>query len=523
MTYCEIGNEPEGPYPAPPLTPQEYAETYKAITQALAAEDPNLRFGPSVMTAANGNAWLDAVFSDPANRVDVVYYHPYGNLYHIVKGTSGGVLNADDLNLGVNGLRDIQIQRRQEILDRLAANGRPTTTGLVESEWNPSSWEGSYNFDLNRTMAHALGIADGIFFFAEYAYVGAQYWDFPNWSSTSTTAIEAPGQKLYKTFQSILCDRFLSSFVEPDFRLFAVRDTATGRLMIWALNMSEYLDKTVQLHIIGMSGAMSVFQHRLAAVSGPTSLATANAPEDPAENITWTVTDVTGSVAPADFTATFPRATLTMLRLEPPLRTLPDGTRVTVLGKSVTAVYPSEGYLYVEQDDRSYGIRVLGECSGISVGDRVNATGTAGTLKPDGTTASERVVNADAISRLSAGTPLKPVAMTCRAIGGGPANGTAGANDAAGLNNIGLLVRIAGEVVEVIDDQRMYVDDGSNVADAGGKTGVLVQCPSTNSLIAGDMVMVTGVVEGSVPEGWTANRRYIRSRTADDVVRVQGS
>jgi hypothetical protein len=34
------------------------------------------------------------------------------------------------------------------------------------------------------------------------------------------------------------------------------------------------------------------------------------------------------------------------------------------------------------------------------------------------------------------------------------------------------------------------------------------------------MVKVTGVVEGSVPAGWTANRRYIRARTGDDVVRV---
>ena len=50
---------------------------------------------------------------------------------------------------------------------------------------------------------------------------------------------------------------------------------------------------------------------------------------------------------------------------------LPDNTRVSMTGKSVTAVYPSEGYLYVEQDNRSYGLRVAGDCAGISVGDRV--------------------------------------------------------------------------------------------------------------------------------------------------------
>lgn len=517
VTYCEIGNEPEGPYPAPPLTPEEYAQKYKVITQALAAEDPNLKFGPSIMTAANGNAWLDAVLSDPTNRVDVVYYHPYGNLYHIVNSVSGGVLDAADLNLGINGLRDLQIQRRQEILDRLAANNRPITTGLIESEWNPSSWQGSYNFNLNRTMAHALGIADGIFFFAEYGYVAAQYWDHPNWPGS---VIEAPGQKLYKMLQSMTCDRFLDSFVEPDFRLFSVKDTTTGRLMIWALNMSEDRDKTVRLQVLGLPAAVSVFQHRLAAVNGSTSLITVNAPNDPTENIVWTVTDLTGSVNPASFTAAFPRASITMLRFEPPLKNLPDGARVTVLGKSVTAVYPGEGYLYVEQDDRSYGVRVIGDCSGISVGDRVDVSGSIGTLKPDGATPSERVVNAESIVRLCSDAPLKPVGMTCRAVGGGPTHGTAGVNDAAGLNNVGLLVRITGRITEIVDTELMYVDDGSNVADVDGKTGVLVKCPDTSSFSLGSIVTVTGVVEGCVPEGWTTNRRYIRARTADDIVHV---
>jgi len=58
------------------------------------------------------------------------------------------------------------------------------------------------------------------------------------------------------------------------------------------------------------------------------------------------------------------------------------------------------------------------------------------------------------------------------------------------------------------------------VVNVDGKIGVLVKCPSTESLSIGDVIKVTGVVEGSVPEGWTANRRYIRARTADDVVRI---
>ena len=84
-----------------------------------------------------------------------------------------------------------------------------------------------------------------------------------------------------------------------------------------------------------------------------------------------------------------------MLVLDRPFMSLPDNTRVSMTGKSVTAVYPSEGYLYVEQDNRTYGLRVAGDCAGISVGDRVNVTGTIGTRKPDGVTASERCTSAD--------------------------------------------------------------------------------------------------------------------------------
>ena len=80
VVWWEIGNEPEGPYPPPSLTPEDYALRYKTITQAVLAEDPTVKVGPCCMSADNGNAWLDAVFSDPANRVDFVNYHPYGPL-----------------------------------------------------------------------------------------------------------------------------------------------------------------------------------------------------------------------------------------------------------------------------------------------------------------------------------------------------------------------------------------------------------------------------------------------------------
>lgn len=315
VDWWEIGNEPEGPYPPPPLTPQDYAARYKVITQAVLAEDPTVKVGPCITTADNGNAWLDAVLSDPGNRVDFVNYHPYGPLYGITKTTSGGVLNADDLNLGLNTIKQQQIDRRQKIIERLSAAGRPTNTPLVASECNPSSWEGTYYFNLNRTVAHALGVAETIFTFAELGFLASQYWDYPNWPST--TAIEAPGQKVYKALQAYIGDRLIDSFSETDFRLYTTRDTTSGRITIWAINFSEYRDKSVRFQLADCPAGALVYLHRLAAVSGQTSLITKNAKNDPAENVVWTVTDITSSTNPADFTAVFPRATLTILRFEP--------------------------------------------------------------------------------------------------------------------------------------------------------------------------------------------------------------
>ncbi|MGB9588519.1 MAG: hypothetical protein ACPL7O_10110, partial [Armatimonadota bacterium] len=175
VLHWEIGNEPEGPFPAPSLTPGEYAEKYKAITQAIIAEDPSVLVGPSIMTADNGNPWLDAVLSDATNRVDFVCYHPYGNLYQVTKNRSAGVLNPDDLCMAVTQLRNQQIAKQQKVVNRLIANGRPASTPLIASEWNPSSWEGSYYLNCNRSMAHALGIVDTVFTFAELGFMGAQY------------------------------------------------------------------------------------------------------------------------------------------------------------------------------------------------------------------------------------------------------------------------------------------------------------------------------------------------------------
>lgn len=513
VVYWEIGNEPEGPYPPPPLTPDDYAARYKIISQAVLAEDSTIKVGPCMMSADNGNAWLDAVLSDPANQVDFVNYHPYGPMYYATRTQSGGVLNAADLNVILNTVRQQQYDRRQKVVDRLIANGRPANTPLVASECNPSSWEGTYYYQLNRTVAHALGIPETIFAYADMGFLASQYWDGPNLGGSAT--IKLPGFKMYQALQSYMGDRLLETFTEYDFRLYTTLDSQTGRLIIWAVNLSEYRDKSVRFRLPGDTSGVTAKMHQLAAVGGATSLITKNNSGDVSENVKWTETDMTGGVDLTNFTVNFPHATATMLVLDRPPMDVPDGTQISMTGKAVTAAYPSEGYLYLEQDNRAYGIRVEGAFSGINVGDRASVAGTIGTKRPDGVTRSERVITGLSIVGSLGGGDVKPVAMQCRSVGGGATDYAVGVNDAFGLNNIGLLVRIVGQITEIVDDRHLLISDGSRSMDSS--TDVLVKCDDTAGLSPGNCYICTGVVEGCVPDGWTTNRRFIRTRNMDDI------
>ena len=120
---------------------------------------------------------------------------------------------------------------------------------------------------------------------------------------------------------------------------------------------------------------------------------------------------------------------------------------------------------------------------------------------------------------------VTPLAVKCAAVGGSALSalcpGVVDANGIAGdgLNNIGLLVTIAGKVT-FKSGQYISIDDGSNVADVSGRVGVLVKCPSSTIPVeVGDIAAVAGIIEGSVPSGWTANRRYIHVRDMSEITK----
>jgi hypothetical protein len=200
------------------------------------------------------------------------------------------------------------------------------------------------------------------------------------------------------------------------------------------------------------------------------------------------------------------------------LKLLADGAFATLTGEVVSAVFSSDGVIYVEEPDRSSGIRVVANTTGLAVGDRVNVTGTMGTRVVSGYV-SERQVSSATVTKTSSGPALTPLAMGCSSVGGAAVGGVPGVKDGVGTNNMGLLVKIAGRVTKVLGTY-VYIDDGSGVENASGsgpEVGVMVRCVSTPTFPTGSIVSATGIIEGSIPTGWTTNRRYIRARDASDV------
>lgn len=168
-----------------------------------------------------------------------------------------------------------------------------------------------------------------------------------------------------------------------------------------------------------------------------------------------------------------------------------DDTAV-VIGSAIMSASFAD-YFYIEEDDRSIGIRVKKVGYTAQVGKRVTVEGNVRTDSVTG----ERYILADSIMLSGTGT-VRPLGMRVRDIGGvdtvppeytyGKQNGV---RDGIGPNNIGLLIKVTGIAQEAGD--RLYIDDGSGVVDPVGNPGVRVTGPGLPTHIDGRRVTVTGI------------------------------
>jgi autotransporter-associated beta strand protein len=263
----EIGNEPEEysdggpPNPYYSMTPAEYHDRYRALTAAMRAQDLTIKVGPDCSSAS---AHMDAVLADHSLPVDFVSYHPYAG-HDLVDAAT------------LRALKATTNSRRQDVINYLAANGRPTNTPLIASEWNPGFAAGPYE-DFN-TTAHALGVAETVFTFAEEGLAGANYCQRPAYEFT-----ELPAYKMFQALQNHMGDKLVSSWYDgnadsSNHRVYVTKDTATGKVVVWGLNFSNTTDAAANLNLQNLgfnttSGVLKTLEWDPAAVAayGPTNL-----------------------------------------------------------------------------------------------------------------------------------------------------------------------------------------------------------------------------------------------------------
>lgn len=188
-------------------------------------------------------------------------------------------------------------------------------------------------------------------------------------------------------------------------------------------------------------------------------------------------------------------------------KTQQDNTAVGFGSATVSAAFTD--YFYVEADDRYQGIRVKKVSHGVTAGKKIDLSGV---VKTDIAT-NERYVDATTIRKTGATGSIRPLGITCRALGGGafgvlPA-GQAGVVGGAGLNNVGLLVRTWGRVGGPVG--------GPYTLDDGSGSSVALQVIS-GSLTPGSCIGATGIVSCKKVGDDTKPVLLIKSAATDTTV-----
>lgn len=188
------------------------------------------------------------------------------------------------------------------------------------------------------------------------------------------------------------------------------------------------------------------------------------------------------------------------------VRGLANGTVVSVDAKVVGRCF--DGYFYMQEPDRTGGIKVISSSTAVAPGKLVNVIGTVGTLATGEKQITARVVG------VAGEAEVEPLAMTAGALGGSAAPGKPGVFQGIGANNTGLVVRVFGRVTAV-GSGYVYVDDGTGLADGSGNTGVRVALNGVAAPGLNQYVGVTGI--SAVQSVAGRNVRVVLTARAEDV------
>lgn len=202
-----------------------------------------------------------------------------------------------------------------------------------------------------------------------------------------------------------------------------------------------------------------------------------------------------------------------------------DGSSVDLKSKVLTtSTGEISNRLYVQEEGRSSGICLYFTTSvpqNLLDGDFVDVSGAVGSFS------GERVIMDPIVTKVTtrANTKQKPLMMSNSTVGGGLLGRQAAVVDqysyprvmSKGLNNIGMLTKTYGKVTQVAPDW-FYLNDGSNLDDGTGYTGVYVyvgtQIVRPN---LGKRVAVTGISSCEILSGSPVPRRVLRPRRQTDI------
>lgn len=346
-------------------------------------------------------------------------------------------------------------------------------------------WSGEYNKTLLAWPVNGVPVTPGQTYYLKVVRTGGGLWQVyrgPNNYSDGNFFKDGSPVTNDDIFGLVVCGNFGDPIVISNLQ---VRDvTATSARITWTTNYAS----TSRVDY-GPTTSYGQYVYDSALVTNHTVSLTGLLPETTYHFKVTSTADgkLDGVSGDSTFATTaLPPANISVVKLEP------DGTMVTIRGKTVTAGNDQlSSTFYVEDEDRSGGIRVYSSTPTVKLGDAVDVTGTITTSN------GERLISNPNITIKTASYPVPlPHCMLTREVGGSALNdNTPGVTGGVGTHNTGLLIQIWGRVTAVeADTKTFYIDDGCGITDVQGHVGLPVTCgglavgntiamPSPNSFV----------------------------------------
>lgn len=197
-----------------------------------------------------------------------------------------------------------------------------------------------------------------------------------------------------------------------------------------------------------------------------------------------------------------------------------DDDESVEIGGNVSASFGSQDCFYVQDPLIPSGIQVRYNGALPNIGSGVYVNGKIQTDPDNG----EMYLQASNWLRGVSGTP-SPLFMPMRSLGGGSLGRQQGVYEGVGLNNVGLLVRVAGRITGVSEDcGYAYISDGSTLTGDGEYDGVRIDITGVpfrqrKAIAEDNHAIVTGI--SGIYLGADNNRhRTIHVRQASDLINL---